>query len=390
LTPRIALYWHNGRSLGHTVRSATLGEAMLKVIPGCAVAGVTGASRGLELLPAGMDVVKLPSYLAFDNEQGSISAPVLPLDQEQFQRLRASLIETFIREYRPHAFLVDYYPQGKAGELIPAISGARQTCNVLGLRGILGTPEETNSQVFHREMERFLLAYYTAIHVYIDERVFRLEEYYDVPRSLHPLIKYTGYVTRSTAISKEEARRQLRLARDERVIVASFGGGQGTEALWQALLNGLERLVPRFDRGYFAAGPYLEDDAYERLQRRVVGHANWTWTRLLDPLPVYMAASDLFIGSGGYNSLAEVMSVNANALIIPRQLHEREQALHAERLAKLGIVRVADLETMMQADIVPLLEMCLQEPFPMASNVSIVMDGAEHNARLIEEMIAQG
>jgi predicted glycosyltransferase len=385
LSKRIALYWHNGRSLGHTMRSATLGQALLQAMPGCSVAGVTGASRGLELLPAGMDVVKLPSYLAFDNQQGATFAPVLPLDQEQFYRIRASLIETFNREYQPHAFLVDYYPQGKAGELIPAITGVQQTHNVLGLRGILGTPQETNSQVFHREMESFLLAHYASIYVYIDERVFRLEEYYDVPRSLRSLITYTGYVTRSKAISKEDARTQLGIEQSARIIVASFGGGQGTGALWHALLNGLERISPRFDLAYFAAGPYLEDAAYERLQQRVARHPTWAWMRLLDSLPVWMAASDLFIGSGGYNSLAEVISVNANALIIPRQLQEREQALHAARLAKLGIVRVADLEAMLHSDISALLEMCLREPYP-ASSMRIATDGAQRNAQLIKRL----
>jgi predicted glycosyltransferase len=387
LTKRIALYWHNGRSLGHTMRSATLGQALLQGIPGCAVAGVTGASRGLELLPAGMDVVKLPSYLAFDDEQGAIFTPILPLDQRQFYRIRAGLLDAFMREYGPHVLLVDYYPVGKAGELRQAITTSRDTRKVLGLRGILGTPEETNSQVFNPDMERFLLSHYAAIHVYSDERVFRLEDYYDVPQSLLELVRYTGYVTRSTAMAKAEARAQLQLARDARVVIASFGGGQGTEALWHALLDGLERITPRFDLAYFAAGPYLEAGANARLQQRVARHSSWSWARLLDPLPVWMAASDLFIGSGGYNSLAEVLSMNANALIIPRQLKEREQALHAARLAALGMVRVADLETMTQSDITPLLEMCLQEPYPMGV-VRIATDGAQRNAELIKDLVS--
>lgn len=390
MTTRIALYWHNGRSLGHTMRSATLGKGMLQVIPGCAVAGITGASRGLELLPAGMDVVKLPSYLAFDDEQGATLTPVLPLGEEQFYRLRASLVDTFIREYRPHVFLVDYYPHGKAGELTRAITNTRNTHNVLGLRGILGTREETNSQVFNRRVERFLLAHYAAMHVYIDERVFRLEDYYDVPKSLLGLMRYTGYVTRSTAMEKPEARAQLGVEQDARVVVASFGGGQGSGALWHALLNGLERIAHRFDLAYFAAGPYLEAAAYERLRQRVARHPGWTWSRLLDPLPSWMAAGDLFIGSGGYNSLAEIISIRANALIIPRQLREREQALHAARLAALGIVRVVDLETVLQGDIAPLLELCLQEPFPVAGKGWIKTDGAVRNAQMIAELISQG
>ncbi|MGZ3616594.1 MAG: hypothetical protein ACXWOL_06965, partial [Ktedonobacteraceae bacterium] len=65
--PKIALYWHNGRSLGHTVRSATLGQALLTHIPESIVVGITGASKGFELLPPAMDLVKIPSYLTYDS-----------------------------------------------------------------------------------------------------------------------------------------------------------------------------------------------------------------------------------------------------------------------------------------------------------------------------------
>src|SRR5207249_7486305 len=68
-----------------------------------------------------------------------------------------------------------------------------------------------------------------------------------------------------------------------------------------------------------AAGPYLEANAYERLHAQVLWHPNWQWTRLLDPLPLWIKASDLFIGSGGYNSLAEIIATGANALIIDRK-----------------------------------------------------------------------
>jgi predicted glycosyltransferase len=211
-----------------------------------------------------------------------------------------------------------------------------------------------------------------------------------VPKSLLDLIHYTGYVTRSAVMAKSEARAQLGVDPNARLVVASFGGGQGTESLWHALLNSLERIAPCFDLAYFAAGPYLETDGYERLRQRVTGHPGWTWSRLLDPLPVWMAASDLFIGSGGYNSLAEIVSMSANALIIPRQLREREQALHAARLAALGMVRVVDLETVMQVDISPVLEMCLREPFPISGKGWIRTDGAVKNTEMVAELISQG
>jgi predicted glycosyltransferase len=387
--PRIVLYWHNGRSLGHTVRCATLGQALLDRLPGSIVVGITGASKGLELLPPGMDLVKIPSYLTYDETGGVRITPIISLTHEEFQRIRENLIFTFVRDFQPGAMVVDFHPGGKNGELIPAIISSPDTKKVLGLRGILGSPAETNRGFFNSRLIAFIQDYFSAIHIYIDERVFRLEDYYSIPASLSAMFKYTGYVTRPTVASKAEARAILRLDSDARIIVVSFGGGQGTEPIWQSILHSLSKIRDRFDFACLSAGPYLEADAYERLRTQVSQqHPNWTWTRLLDPLPVWIKASNFFIGSGGYNSLAETIATGANALIIPRQLNEHEQELHATRLANLNILRIANLETVLSEDLTPLVEMCLAEPYPYEHNIKVATDGAKRSASLIESIIA--
>ena len=209
-----------------------------------------------------------------------------------------------------------------------------------------------------------------------------------MPAPLGEMLRYTGYETRPAAASRQEARAQLHLDAQARIVVASFGGGQGTGQLWQAVLHAMEGIAHSFDVACLAAGPYLETDAFERLQSAVAPHPNWRWAHMLDPLPAWMQASDLFIGSGGYNSLAEVLATGANALIIPRQLNEREQLLHSSALAKLQALRLLDLETALHADIAPVLEMCLREPFPMKGSLPIRTDGAMTNARLIEELLS--
>src|SRR5690242_15486392 len=148
MTKRIALYWHNGRSLGHTIRSATLGQGLLERMPGSAVIGITGASKGFELLPPGMDVLKLPSYLAFDHPQGAVSAPIVPVTRDELTGMRSNLIATFLRDFRPDALIVDYFPQGNDGELVQALAQSNAMRKVLGLRGILDTQEQTNRQFF--------------------------------------------------------------------------------------------------------------------------------------------------------------------------------------------------------------------------------------------------
>src|SRR5438045_20229 len=198
------------------------------------------------------------------------------------------------------------------------------------------------------------------------------------------MFKYTGYVTRPTISTRAEARALLELAPDARIIVISFGGGQGTEPIWQAILSGLSKIQRLFDYAFLSAGPYLEVDAYERLQTQVSQHSNWTWTRLLNPLPAWIKASDFFIGSGGYNTLAEIIATGANALTIPRQLNEREQEIHATKLANLSILRIANLETILSKNLNSLLEMCLKEPYPHNQIRTIATAGAQQSARLIE------
>gem|GEM_PF-1184938 len=386
--PRIALYWHNGRSLGHTVRCATLGQALLNHTPASIVVGITGASKGFELLPPDMDLIKIPSYLTYDGTEGVRTTPVLSVAKEQFQRIRENLISTFVQDFQPHALIVDFHPEGKNGELIPTVLNSPKTHKVLGLRGILGSPAETNRDFFNPRLVAFIQEHFSAIHVYIDQHVYFLEDYYAIPDSLSAMFKYTGYVTRPTLATKAEARAFLELAPDTRIIVISFGGGQGTEPIWQAMLSSLSKIQKQFDYAYLSAGPYLEADAYERLQTQVSQHPNWTWTRLLNPLTTWIKASDLFIGSGGYNSLAEIIATGANALIIPRQLNEREQEIHATKLANLNILRIANLNTILSQDVSSLFEMCLKEPYPQEHTLTIATNGAQHSARLLETLIS--
>jgi len=390
MSKKVALYWHNGRSLGHTSRSATIGEAVLSLMPGCSVIGITGASKGFELIPPGMDILKIPSYLAFDEEGSIRTSPVLNIPKGDLRNMRRNLITTFIQDFGPNALIVDYYPLGKNNELLPAIVNSPETKKILGLRGVLNSATETNEEFFNSQMIDFIQEHFSAILAYIDPQVFCLENYYQIPNTLLDMMSYTGYVTRSSAvksITKQDARVAVGIDNNARVIVISFGGGQGTEPIWQALINGLLQISERFDFAYLSVGPYLETEAYERIRNQTVPYQHWVWTRLIENLPIWMKASDLFIGAGGYNSLAEIIATNCNALIIPRQLNELEQQLHSECLAQLNILRTTSSQDITQNKILThLLEKCLDEPYPN-SHLQLASDGAQQTASIIQTIV---
>lgn len=383
MTQRIAIYWHNGRSLGHTVRCLALGQALLNHNSDSTVVGITGASRYFELLPRGMDVLKIPSFLGYDEEGAIRTESILSITKKEFQHIRENLIATFVGDFRPHVLIVDYNPQGKSGELVPAIVNSPATKKILGLRGILNSFEETRAEFFTPRMVAFIQEHFSAIHVYTDPRIFCLEEYYQTPPEITRMLKYTGYVTRPTVATREEARVALNLDPDARIIVVSFGGGQGTEMLWEATIAALAKIRRRFDAAYLVAGPHLEAPAFERMREQVSGFPTWQWSSMLNPLQTWMKACDLFIGAGGYNTLAEVITTGVNALIIPRQLNEQEQTMHATRLADMRVIRLASLDTILHEDISPLVERCLEEPYPNKTYGALATDGAMENARLV-------
>jgi len=143
---RIALYWHNGRSLGHTKRSFNIGNAIIRQFPDYAVMGITGAFRGLEQSPEGMDIVKLPSHRTYETLDGHYSKPLLKIPQNTLKELRESLISTFVKKFKPETMLVDYLPLGKNRELILIFEDKLIPKKFLGFRGIMDLPERTNYQ----------------------------------------------------------------------------------------------------------------------------------------------------------------------------------------------------------------------------------------------------
>ncbi|MCE0445430.1 hypothetical protein LT493_11610 [Streptomyces tricolor] len=67
---RVVMYWRNGRSLGHTAESAKVAHGLAGSGQEFHLSGLTGAYRGLDLLPSAMDVVKLPAFTNYDNVAG--------------------------------------------------------------------------------------------------------------------------------------------------------------------------------------------------------------------------------------------------------------------------------------------------------------------------------
>ncbi len=382
---RIAMYWHNGRSLGHTAESAKIAAALLDASPEVRFAGLTGAYRGLGMLPDAVDVVKLPSFANFDDPQGWGFRSRLGFAEEEFFAVRAELAQVFLRHYFPDVFLVNHLPDGAERELAPALTERSFKAAVLTLRGVLFDRTKTNREYFVGDVADHIARTFDCITVHAPAEVFRLEEHYDVPAALADRIRYTGYLTDPSPLTRAEARAARGWEPDERVVVASMGGGQGAGSIWSAVARALRTHRGAFDRAVLVTGPYLEQDALRAFREEVADLCGVHVETYDGDLPQAMKGADLFVGAAGSNMISEVLSVGANAVLIPRQLRESEQSIHVRLLADRGLVRTAGLQQVLDGTLDDLLAEGLAAP--LAPDVPHLLGGARRYAGILEGLV---
>ena len=89
-------------------------------------------------------------------------------------------------------------------------------------------------------------------------------------------------------------------------------------------------------RSILITGPFMpkkqRSDVYRRA--KAVGVKTFHFYRQMEKI---LAAADLVISMGGYNTLCEILSQKALPLIIPREDPRREQLIRAERFHAHGI-----------------------------------------------------
>ena len=130
-------------------------------------------------------------------------------------------------------------------------------------------------------------------------------------------------------------------------------------------------------------GPFLDKASYFELKR--LSGDEITIEKFTPDFLSYLAAADLSVSMGGYNTSMNVLAAGVPALIWPFA-ENQEQRLRAESLAKKAAVRVLedqDLEPyrlagIMQQMILPANLQANRDPVP------IDLDGAENAAAWVE------
>jgi len=336
--------------LGHLRRALRISAFLQAGLPDLSILLLTGSSmlHGFPL-PPNVDTIKLPSLLKKSRRE--YTSKHLPLPFEEVKRLRERIILETALAYEPHLFLVDHRPVGVGGELLPTLralnEGQPKAVSVMLFRDIILEPERIKAQWQELQAVGALEELYDEIWVCGCQSLFDPIKEYELSNSIAKKIRFCGYlgVERPVA-STQETRHDLETAGKMFVLVTVGNGRDGFPVL-DTYLRALEILPKKQELfSLLVGGPDLPEAEQAVVRRRCEEMA-----RIRPERPVkfiefspqfleYMAAADLVVSMGGYNTLVEVLSLEKRALIIPRVHLGWEQLIRASLFERLGLIRM--------------------------------------------------
>lgn len=368
---RVLIYSHDTFGLGNIRRMLEVARHLVQTSPEVSVLVITGSPMLHAFrIPTRVDYVKLPCLSR--NTEGRYAARYLDLSLETTVRLRANLIASTIEDFEPDLILVDKKPFGVEDELAGALAAlserARRPKMMLLLRDILDSPEST-SHVWNKN------GYFKAIETYYDQvlvvgtpEVFDLRKEYKFPPFAAAKVRFCGYIAREAGLqSRESVRRQWGVSNEEPWVLVTPGGGEDGHQLIMMCLNGLSAMPPaERPRTHIVCGPEMPEAPRQAIAKASALLADVSIQDFSDDLMSLMAAADVVLSMGGYNTVCELLTLHRRAVVVPRVQPVAEQGIRAARMAELGLIRTLHPSTLQPADLWRALrvEMRSQCPLP--------------------------
>ena len=377
-------YSHDGYGLGHLRRNTNIAAKFVQEAPGSSALMVTGCPPGnLLLLPKGVDFIKVPSLIKVD--AGEYAPLGLRISRKKARAIRASVILNAVAQFKPDLLLVDHVPAGTYGELLPTLRMLKELDDppliVLGLRDIIDVPDVV-CELWRKEMTyQTIRKYYDEVFIYGCKDIFDGAFHYGLTEEFPGRVEYCGYVCPPEPVkSREQVRADLRLTRQQLVVVTA-GGGHDGYPLMQSCLDAF-RLIGRNVRfeAVFITGPLMEPDQREQLRVKAHGLCARVFTCVEDA-PSFINAADLVITMAGYNSLCEVVSLRRKALVVPRLGPRAEQRMRAKLFQHKGLIDLLDPRELSPRNLAErVIEDLGRTDFPLA-DAAITTSGARNVAR---------
>ncbi|MEO7297805.1 MAG: glycosyltransferase [Verrucomicrobiota bacterium] len=388
---RFLLYSHDGLGLGHTRRHIAVARALTELTPKSSILIVTGADEVNRLgLPEQVEVLKLPGLQKLAND--SYGSRRLRISVEEIRSLRADLLLTTVKSFRPSVVLVDKHPFGAKGEFRAALEAARAigARTALGFRDILDDRTTVLQEWAPYNMLERIDENYDQVLIYGDRAVFDPIAEYQFPENVAAKTSFCGYIV-NPATHKETNDAGIAAIfknRSRPIVLATPGGGEDGFAL---LENFIQAATNAPWQGVVVSGPMIPETKLEKLHASAATSGIPIFTFLSD-LSGLFPSIDALVCMGGYNTLAESAFFRVPTICVPRVYPRSEQLIRAECFERLGLLRSLHPEKLNSQTLQHEIQIALHQPRQKRSAHSpsrLHFDGAKKAAQLLLQLAHQ-
>ena len=327
------MYSHDTYGLGHIRRTIAIASQLRN--PSTNILILTGSPiAGRFSFPEQVDFVRIPGMIKKTNEE------YLPMSIKINARhaldIRKKIIIATVKAFQPHLFIVDKEPLGLKKETLPTLKWLRKCCpntrSILGLRDIMDDAETVKDNWRKKGIYQALDKYYSEIWTYGIQEFYDPIKEYCIPENSSRKIRFTGYIPREAKSKKDAIRERKRhkISETDKLVVVTIGGGGDGYPVMDAYLSLLENQGPAIPyRSILITGPFMPKTQRKEIfkRSRKLKVKVFHFYRQMEKI---LAAADLVISMGGYNTLCELMGQKTVSLLIPRETPRLEQTLRAQ------------------------------------------------------------
>jgi predicted glycosyltransferase len=372
--------------MGHLVRSLEFARAL--------------SNHDVTLIAGGQQVeIDIPGHVCL------IRLPVLYMDEtftnmisgdpkrsvEQIQKDRQEILFELFDQKKPNLFIVELFPFGRSMfgfELQPLLKAIRngqfgKIKTICSLRDIL--VEKKHQAAYEERVLQKLNTYFDGLLVHSDAHLLRLDETFTRAGDIQIPVIHAGFITQQTDPTRGvNLREKLGVAAEEKLIVASAGGGRAGFKLLSNVIEACRKLARTFAlKLEVFAGPFMMEGEFNKLC--ALSTPDLRVRRYSKHFLDFLYAADLSVSLAGYNTCMNLLVTKVPALVYPYS-RQQEQPMRAEKIKNFIPMRILG-----ENDVHPdMLCKHIEQMFQMTradSPLSLNLNGADTAASILDRWI---
>ena len=338
----------------------------------------------------GLRIFQLPG-LQMDNNFNNLTPCDGTCSLETTKKDRQQSLYNHFTSFSPQCFVTELYPFGRKAfrfELDPVLLDIKNRtlpdCKcVCSVRDILVEKRQGKDKFEQRVIET-LNNYYSAVLVHADPKIVTLDETFSPIQQIKVPLHYTGFVSEKPSLKRHhQIKENLHLSKQQKLIVASAGGGSVGSKLLFAVIEAFKKLLETEPLAHLQifTGPYCASKTY----KSIVSHRqhNITVNHFTDSFPDWLTAADLSISMAGYNTCMNLIQTGIPALVFPF-MQNREQTLRAVKLGKAAPISILTPDDLTVSN---LSKKMAQQLKIQSKKTTISLGGADKSLNIIDTLL---